>query len=164
MTVTPKTAVPAEVLQKVTGYLNRAFKELEPFTAALSPDKKRCKPVLGERSYGFVENSYRLATANPRLVPSYLDMKEFEANFSDVHGLGVVRNMALQVLGQLETIRRVSGTGALLAALRFYQNVRITAKQDIPGAEEAYRDLKPRFKNMGKRKPRAEEYANPQAV
>jgi hypothetical protein len=164
MSVTSKTAVPAEVLQKVSGYLSKAIKELEPFAAALSSEKKRCKPVLGERSYGFVEKSYRLAAANPKLVPSYLDMKEFEADFSDVHGFGVVRNTALQVLGLLEIIRRVSGSGALVAALKFYQNVRIATKQNIPGAGEAYKDLKPRFKNMGKRKARVEEYANLQAA
>lgn len=62
--------------------------------------------------------------------------------------------MALQVLGQLENRRMSSGSGALKAALKFYQNVKITAARNMPGALEAYKDLKPRFKNMGRKKAR----------
>jgi hypothetical protein len=149
-----KTAVPSDVRQRVAGYLSKAIKELEPFAVSLTPEEKRRRPVLGERSYNFVENSYSLASANPRLVPVYLDMDEFEADFTDIHSLMALRNLALRVFGQIENRRKASGSGALAAALKFYQNVKITAARNIPGAQEVYRDLKSRFKNMGRKKTR----------
>jgi hypothetical protein len=152
-----KTAVPPEVIQKVTGYLNKAFKELGLYTVSQTPGERRHRPGLGEKSFNFMDKSYKFASANPQMVPAYLDMQEFEADFSDVHELGTIRNLVKQLLGKIETRRRVSGSGALTAALKFYQNVKNAAGQDFPGAQEVYRDLRVRFLGMGKKKTKTAE-------
>jgi hypothetical protein len=108
-----------------------------------------------------VEKSFNPALTNSRLVPIYLDMKEFGADFTDIHSLAALRSLALQVFGQIETRRAASGSGALTAALKFYQYVKITATRNMPGALEAYRELKSRFKNAGRKKTRDAERGVP---
>jgi hypothetical protein len=151
MSANNKTAVPLEVIKKVTDHLNKAFEELEPYTVNLPSEKGRRKPGLGDKSYGFVEKAYAFACQNPKLVPPFLDMKEFEADFADAHALLGVQNTAMQVLGIIQKRKKHSGSGAVAAALKLYGYVQTAVKQEIPGALEVYSELKKRFRSLGKK-------------
>jgi hypothetical protein len=147
-----KTAVPAEVIRKVTEYMTKAYKEMEPYAVTQTPKEQQHRQMLGERHFPFVEKAYNLASVNPKLVPSYLDMKDFETKFSDLHELSMLRNSVMQVLGRIEKRRKVSGCEALSMALKFYKNVQSAAEHDFPGAQEANSELKFHFNHMGRKK------------
>jgi hypothetical protein len=152
MVTTNKSAVPPAVIQKVSDYLNKALTELEPYTVTQPPKEDRRRIGLGDKSLSFVEKSLTYASLNPKLVPSYLDMKAFEADFADFQELRGLWNTAAQVLGKITNRRKAAGCGAIEASLQFYGSVIAAAEQDAPGAKPIRLDLKARFPRKGKKK------------
>ena len=60
---------------------------LAPYTLALTPQERHAMLKMGDKSLAFVEKTHDYAQDNPTLVPSYLDMDDFDKDFSDAHGL-----------------------------------------------------------------------------
>jgi hypothetical protein len=138
-------AIPADVLAAVRTHIGAAITALRPYVVPLTPTERRDIPKMGEKSLSFVEKSFEYAEANPEFRPSFLDMTEFQVDMTDALGLRVTRNVALQLLENIDDTEMIAGSEAYQAALGFYQNVKLLAAQDVPGAKAVYEELKKRF-------------------
>ncbi|MDR1867353.1 MAG: hypothetical protein LBQ77_03675 [Treponema sp.] len=144
-------AIPSTVLSQVQTKIDEAQTLLAPYVLALTPAERHELPKMGEKTIGFVEKAYDFAQQNPNLVPPYLDIAAFGADFSDAHGLWTLCNTIQQLEQGVDDTEMVAGSEAYQAALIFYKSVKMAAAQDIPGAKAVYDELKTRFPG-GKRK------------
>jgi hypothetical protein len=146
-----ENAIPEATLTQVYGQINAVKTALDDYLLALTPEERRTMLKMGEKSLAFVEKAHDYASDNPTLVPSYLDMDEFDKDFSDAHGLWRLLTAIRQLEEGVEDTIMAAGSEAYHAALAVYRNVQSAAKQDIPGAKAIYEDLKTRFPS-GKRR------------
>jgi hypothetical protein len=100
---------------------------------------------MDDKSLAFVERAHDYAHDNPTLVPSYLDMRAFDVDFQDAHGLWSLLTVIKQLEEAVEDTIMAVGSEAYHAALSFYHNVQAAAKDDIPGTKAIAEDLKTRF-------------------
>jgi len=138
-------ATPAETLAQVQTKIEEALALLRPFAVNISTDERGRMIHLGEKSLAFVEKAHDFASHNPGLVPAYLNMAAFDADFADAHGYWTVLNTVHQLELMLDNIETAAGSEAYKAALAFYNYTHDAAKQGIAGAEVIYDDLKTHF-------------------
>ncbi|MDR2742691.1 MAG: hypothetical protein LBB98_11150 [Treponema sp.] len=145
------TAIPEATITQVHGQIAAVVDALAPHTIALTPHERQTILKMGDKSLAFVEKAHDYAVDNPTLTPSYLDMASFDVDFADAHGLWSLLTLIRQLEEAVEDTVMAAGSEAFHAALAFYHNVQIAAKDDIPGAKSICEDLKTRFPG-GRRK------------
>jgi hypothetical protein len=145
-------AIPSTVLTEAQTKVQELVALLAPYLLALTPAERRELPKMGEKTIGFVEKAFDFARQNPYLLPPYLGIDAFGADFSDAHGLWTLLNAVRQLEEAIDDTEMIAGSEAYQAALVFYKSVKMAAAQDIPGAKAVYEELKTRFPG-GKRKP-----------
>lgn len=137
--------IPAEVLTRVHSMLNEALEILSPYMLALTTSDRRELPKMGEKTIAFVEKAYEFAKQNPNLRPAFLEMNEFEIDFTDARSLWMLLNTVHQLENTIDDTEMVAGSEAYQAALVFYQSVKMAARNNVPGAKAVYEELKMRF-------------------
>jgi hypothetical protein len=144
-------AIPPDLVVQIQAKLNEIKAILKPFTVTLTPAQRHDMLKMGEKSLTFVEKAHDFAVENPEFVPPFLDMKQFDIDIADAHGLWTIRNDARQVYEMIDDTTMVAGSEAYYAALLYYNSSKVAAAQDIPGAKAIYDELSSRFPK-GKRK------------
>ncbi|MDR0757026.1 MAG: hypothetical protein LBF85_04175 [Tannerella sp.] len=139
------TPIPPEVLAQAQAHIDETLTLLAPYLLPLTPTERRDLPKMGDKSLSFVEKARDYAHRYPQLCPSYLDMKAFDTDMSDVTGLRTVHIVAKQLASDIDDTVMIAGSEAYQAALVFYNAAKAAAAQNIPGAKEVYADLKTRF-------------------
>ena len=139
------TAIPAEVLSAAQQKINEAIGLLVPYIITLTPEERRDRLKMGDKTLAFCEKALDYALSNPALVPSYLELNEFKTDMTDATGLRTL-DMTLQQLesGVSDTVM-VSGSEAYSQALIFYNSVKQAAKQNVPGAKVVFEELQKRY-------------------
>ena len=144
-------AIPAAVVEQLGVLLKQAIDLIDPYAVALTPDERQSLPKMGEKTLSFVEKAYQFAQQSPAVRPPFLDMAEFDIDFSDAHGLWPIKNLARQFGELLDDTAMTAGSEAYQSALVFYSASKIAAAQDVHGAKAIYEDLRARFPG-GRRK------------
>lgn len=106
---------------------------------------RRTLPKMGDKSFAFVSKSFEYAVQNPKVVPAYLDMAEFE---KDTVGAAELRRILItlrQLVEKLDDTTLLAGSDALAAALAFYTALKGAAKAGEPGMKTVYADLQSRY-------------------
>jgi hypothetical protein len=148
-------AIPSDVVLQIQAKLNEIKTLLTPYSVTLTPSDRHNMLKMGEKSLTFVEKAHDFAVENPQFVPPFLNMPEFDIDFSDAHGLWTIRNDAMQVYELIDDTTMSADSESYQAALMFYNSVKIAAAQNVPGAKAVYDELKKRFPG-GKRKSEGE--------
>ncbi|MDR2407392.1 MAG: hypothetical protein LBE13_04675 [Bacteroidales bacterium] len=138
-------SIPSEVLRESQDLINRIISLLLPYILPLTPEERHALVKMGNKSVSFVEKAFDYARHYPEFCPSYFDLSAFEIDVNDAIGLRVLNISARQLVDNIEDTSMVAGSEAFQAALIFYNAVKSAAAQNIPGAKEAYNDLKTRF-------------------
>jgi hypothetical protein len=139
------TAIPDAVVAQSLTKLNEVREMIAPCVVPLTPTDRHEIPKMGAKTLEFVENAYTLARANPGLVPGFLDMEVFEADFTDAHNLVELSTTARQVYEDISDTGMAAGSEAYQEALVFYNSVKVAASQNVDGAKAVYETLKTRF-------------------
>jgi len=141
-----------EKLMEINNAITVLKTELIPVLKALKPEERLELAKMGDKSVAFVNKSHEYATANPELVPQFLDMTEFKKDVKAVNDLTSI-NTALQQLVDLTSDSiLLAGSDAYKASLMFYDMVKTANKSNVPKAGTIYDDLSERF--PAKKKPR----------
>jgi hypothetical protein len=139
------TAFPASVLEQLLTKVEEARALAGPFITALTPAERHALAKMGDKTLAFVENAHEQAGLNPSLVPPYLNMAAFDADFADAHGLGALLVAIEQIRSEIDDTKMLAGSEAYQAALVFYNSVKVAAAQNVPGAKSVYEALRVRF-------------------
>lgn len=135
--------------------LDDAFGTIEeilvPKLIALTLEGRNELPKMGDVTLGFVTKALEYAKSHPTLVPTFTDVTELETDLLGAAVLsGYLRRLNILMSGLSDTAM-LSGSEAYVAALSFYQNVKLAAKNNIPGAQAIYADLSERFPGRPKK-------------
>jgi len=122
-----------------------------PVLINLTEEERQTLAKMGDKSVAFVSKNLEYAKQNPHVVPSFLDMPEFEKDVNAVADLSKILKPLRQLVEKLDDTTMQSGSEAYTAALIFYNAVKGAAKAGVPGMKTIYEDLKARFPGRGKK-------------
>jgi len=116
----------------------------------LREEERQALPKMGDKTVAFVSKNLEYAKQNPRVVPAFLDMIEFEKDVVAVNDLRKVLIPLQQLTEKLDDTVMQTGSEAYTAALIFYNALKGAAKAGEPGMKTVYDDLQARFPGRGK--------------
>ncbi len=125
---------------------------LKPHMVALTNEERRQMPKMSDKSVPFVEKALQYAKKYPELVPAFIDMSEMGIDVRAVETLNDLHQDAHRICGNLDDTRMLAGSEAYVAALAFYNSVKMGTKMNVPAAKQVYEDLKKRFEAQGQRR------------
>jgi hypothetical protein len=125
--------------------LNKLYSELMPNLVTLTAEQRQEMLKMGDKTLAFVQNSIKHADTTPSLVPSYLDMDEMKKDLAATEELRPIMLKMENLFNAVVDTYMVAGSEAYGGGLLFYNSVKGGLKANIPGAEEAYEDLRKRF-------------------
>jgi hypothetical protein len=132
------------------------------YDAPISPEESTHTARIGANSEGFGATCYELAKANPGLLPKHLKMAEFSVDYQDAHNLHGLMNKNLQIGVTLKNLYLRARAEWLQACLAYYEFIKLSAKNDVPGARAIYDELRPHFSSRSRRKNTTAESATPE--
>ena len=118
---------------------------LAPYLIALSNDDRQTLPKMGDNNLPFVQKALDYAESNAQFVPAYVDVPELQVDVEAVSALLDFLRPLQQVYSNLNDTIMLSGSEAYVAALAYYNSVKLATKMKVPGAEAIYNDLSQRF-------------------
>jgi len=139
--------IPQEVLTEVETAVATIKSKLEPYLVALTASERHDIPKMSDKTLPFVEKTLGYAESVPKFAPPYMNVAELKVDFTAVKDLTAILNPLIGVTSNLEDSKMVSGSEAYVAALSYYNSVKLAAKMDVPDAKPIYDDLKQRFNN-----------------
>jgi hypothetical protein len=144
--------IPPHVMDEVKKRLLEINELMSPFFIPLTPEERKRMAKISEKSIAFVSKAYELAHGNPNVCPKFLNMEDFRIDLEDATQLIAVKTTLKQIYEGVVDTETIAGSEAYQAALVFYNEVKIAAKQDVYGAKAIYEELKKRFPNRKKLK------------
>ena len=128
--------------------LNEVGEKIAEFALELHITDRHTLQSMGNHSIPFTDYAYMMAVQRKDLVPSYLDMEEFNRDIN-------LFKQARELLQMVEIIRErlidtstAAGADAFTAARKFYTAVKAGVKSEIPGATVIHEEMKKRFLKM----------------
>lgn len=128
------------------------IKTLLPFLIAKTNEERQKGFKLGDGTLAFLEKSSNYANQNPALVPSYLNLPEMTKDTLLASDLDQILKSLEPVIQNVIDTYQEAGAEALTGALIFYNNVKLAAHNNVPGAQVIYDDLKEQFPGRTKKK------------
>lgn len=116
-----------------------------PMLINLSADNRHDLPKMGDKTLAFVTKSLEYATQNPTVVPTFLDVAEFNKDVIAVTSLSRILKPLNQLLEKIDDTTLLTGSEAYTEALVFYTALKGAAKAGVPGMKTVYDDLQARF-------------------
>lgn len=142
--------IPEADIQTVKDALATIQSTLAPFLIALTPEQRKTIPKMSDGTVPFVTKVMDYATSDPQFAPPYMDVPEMKKDFDATTQLMPLLRTVEQVESNLNDTTMLAGSEAYIAALSYYNSVKMAAKMNIPGAKTIYDDLKVRFEGQGK--------------
>jgi len=145
--------IPQAELDTVKAALITIQTTLAPYVLALTPDQRMQLPKMGDSTVPFVSKVMDYATSDPQFTPPYMDVPELKKDFDAVQALLPILRTVDQLEDNINDTTMMAGSEAYIAALSYYNSVKMAAKMNIPGAKAIYDDLKKRFEKKSSASP-----------
>jgi hypothetical protein len=133
--------------------INTALSTIEknlPALINLTIDERKALPKMGDKTLAFVGKALDYAKQNPSLVPTFLNVAEFEKDVIAVNTLNSILKPMLQLTEKLDDTTLLAGSEAYTAALVFYTAIKAAEKAGVPGVKSINDDLQARFPGRSK--------------
>ncbi|MBK3517040.1 hypothetical protein [Carboxylicivirga marina] len=149
-------SIPKDVIDQVKVKVEEIQTLMSPFFITLTTEQRQKMLKMGEKALSFVTNANSLSKEHPELIPSFITQEDFDIDVADATELLPLENNLLTLASQVNDTAMIAGSEAYNNALLFYNNVKLGAKNNVPGAKEVYDELKTHFPRR-KRKVETEE-------
>jgi len=137
--------IPTEQVEEIRNLLKQVEEALKPYLIALSPTQKKELPKMGDRTVPFINKILQYIDTNPEFVPTFMDAAEMKTDVAAVNTLMEFFQRVSQLHGLLNDTISLSGSEAYQAGLKFYGNLKQSARAKVPGAQVIFDDLKTFF-------------------
>ena len=125
---------------------------LKPNLIALTPDERRKKAKMGDKTMPFVEKVTEYVISNPEFAPSFMDVETFLANFKNVSELTQIFRPMEQLVSMMNDTILNNGSESYVSSLQYYASTKEGNKGNAAGAKPIFEDLKKRFENSKPKK------------
>jgi len=120
------------------------------FLINLTPDERRKRCKMGDKSLAFVRNSVTVTQTNPEVVPSNFDSAELARDYQLTEDLTELLGLLEQLTEKVDDTLLAVGSESMMGSLVVYDYVK-TAARHSPGLKSVAEQLGERFKSMGRR-------------
>ena len=128
------------------------MKTLLPFLIAKTNEERKKGFKLGDGTLAFLEKATNYANQNPAMVPPFLNLPEMTKDTTLAADLDLILKSLEPVIQNINDTYQEAGAEALSSALVFYNNVKMAAHNNVPGAQVIYDDLSKQFPGRPKKK------------
>jgi hypothetical protein len=142
--------IPAEDLKAVQDALTSVETIFAPYLLALTADQRRRIPKMSDGSAPFVNKTMDYATEESKFAPPYLSVEEMRKDFNAVTHLTQILRRVDKLQSNLNDTLMLAGSESFVAALSYYNSVKMAARMNVPGAKPIYDDLSKRFTRTGR--------------
>ena len=142
-------AINEEAIAKITEAVATIEQQL-PNLINLTVEDRKSLPKMGDKTLAFVNKALEYSKQNSKVVPSFLDVAEFEKDVQAVININKVLIPLQQLVEKLDDSTLLAGSEAYIAALTFYNAVKSAAKAGVPGMKTMNDDLQARFPGRSK--------------
>jgi len=129
--------------------INQAIKTINDTIAqtrvSITPNSRLRLVKMGDRSHPFTEHALKHATRNPEFMPNYSTLEEFQTDWNLTMQLKEIKNAVNLLNRDVEDTYMAAGADSYAHAREYYNTTQRAAKNNVPGAQTIYEDLKPRF-------------------
>ncbi|MEQ8546846.1 MAG: hypothetical protein RIC03_02995 [Cyclobacteriaceae bacterium] len=146
--------IPQADIDAVKAALATIQTTLAPYVLALTPEQRKTIPKMSDGTVPFVSKVMDYATSDPQFTPPYMDVPEMKKDFDATTALLPLLRTVDQIEDNLNDTTMLAGSEAYIAALSYYNSVKMAARMNIPGAKAIFDDLRMRFEGQGKVKPK----------
>jgi len=142
--------ITAEDRQAIEQALDTLKTKLQPYLRSLTPLDRKELPKMNDRSVAFVNKALEYAESNTALVPAFVEVAELRKDLEAVNVLTQFRREVEETRALVDDTIMLAGSEAYVAALAFYNSVKLGARMNIAGARPVYEDLRERFAGQGR--------------
>lgn len=140
--------IPDEEVKLINEHFKAIVLILKKYTVAVSPEERRKKAKMGDKTIGFVEKVMEYAVSNPEFIPSYMKIEDLNIDFKAADILTNMFRVTSQLSSELNDTILLCGSEAYTAALMYYASVKQASKDNAISAKTIYEDLKKRFEKI----------------
>ncbi len=144
-------------LQEILNAIEVLKAKFIPYTKEATNEEKAVIAKMSDKSYAFVEKSLERSIHHPLLVPSFVDMEEYQQQVAHMEQLRILEAHIRELNKAAHDTLMLVSSEVYQTSLIFYNNVKSGAKNNIPGAQSIYEELKGRFESQGQRGPKKED-------
>lgn len=137
--------IPEADLKIVRDALALVQSTLAPYVVALTPEDRKSLPKMSDKSEPFVGKALEYGQSDPQFAPPFLDVPEMKKDVDVVYSLLPLLRAVDQIQDNLSDTTMIAGSEAYVAALSYYNSVKMAASMNIPGAKAIAEDLGKRF-------------------
>uniref|UniRef100_UPI00404AEA80 hypothetical protein n=1 Tax=Fulvivirga sp. TaxID=1931237 RepID=UPI00404AEA80 len=153
--------IPSGDLQVVKDALALIQTTLAPYLLAITPEQRQKLAKMGDGTEPFVSKVMDYAVSDPQFAPPYMEVTEMEKDFKAVGDLLPILRTVDQLQSNLDDTTMMAGSEAYIAALSYYNSVKMAAKMNVPGAKIIYDDLSKRFAKTSRKASTEEKSSQP---
>ena len=122
------------------------------FNIGISPDQLADVPKLADGRLPFVQDGLILGKQEPRIVPPFTDLNEYDKDLTLFSVLGPFETRILKLGKILTAARYAAGSDAFRTARQIYSSAQKAAAEGVPGMQAIVDQLKPLFEGQGVKK------------
>ena len=112
---------------------------------ALHPEERSQYGRVGESTQVWISKINDYMHSKPETVPAFISVAEFSKDLAARTSIMPRIARLNAIVNGLEDTAILLGTDLYNAALAYYNNVKLLAKQNVPGAKLIYEDLNQKF-------------------
>lgn len=130
--------------------------KLTPYLKALTNDEREGGFKMGDKSVAFVGKASIYAAQFPAEMPASISVANLNVDVAAVNMLNAYLKPLSTLVRGVEDTMILAGEEAMEASVAVYAAIKLAAHNNVPGAQEAYNDMKERFparKNTKKTNP-----------
>ena len=126
----------------------------------LTADERNQYGRLGDGTENFVVKVMDYANQRPEIIPGFVDQAELAKDIAARNILTPLRKSFNMLSEGVDDTHRLLGFDIYWIALAIYNNVKLMARQNVPGINVIYDDLKKQFPGRPKIKPPTDSNPN----
>tara|TARA_R110002012_G_scaffold6379_1_gene29218 strand:+ start:920 stop:1381 length:462 start_codon:yes stop_codon:yes gene_type:complete len=138
--------IPPKTLAELKTKVDDIVKTLSPLLITLTAQQRKEAPKMGDGTEVFVGKVLDYTKSSPAFLPPYVKADDLEIDFKAVKDLNTLFKPLQQLMANLDDTILMSGSEAYVAALSYYNSVKLAARMNAPGAKVIYDDLSSRFR------------------
>lgn len=142
--------IPEADVTEINAAIETLKTKLQPYLIALTPEDRKLLPKMSDKTIPFVDKALDYAQNSPQFAPQYMNVPEMKVDLDALNTLTEFYRPLKQIISGLDDTMMLSGSEAYIAALSYYNSVKMAAKMNVPAAKPIYDDLKERFNRKSK--------------
>ena len=142
--------IPEADVTEINAAIETLKTKLQPYLIALTPEDRKMLPKMSDKTIPFVDKALDYAQNSPQFAPQDMNLPEMKIDLDALNTLTEFYRPLEQIISGFDDTMMLSGSEAYIAALSYYNSVKMAAKMNVPAAKPIYDDLKERFNRKSK--------------